>query len=759
MQTKKLPGPIVNALTLHNEGVDQVVIAEPTDLSLEGTYGEEWVVITYDYLRIYPANGSAPETEPARPRLSLPLAELKSPQTESLVGGGALLAVVDGKRVELARYTRTYQRAFERVSRYLRDVVKYREESSDDGQKNKPTLAPVVEEEKRCPRCDFVIPPGTRVCPACMNKRRVLVRLSKYLKPYAKETTFLTLLMLASSALGLVAPYLTRPLMDVVLVPPGTPLPLSQRSFLLGIIVLGMFGSQLLSQLINIAHGRIAVRLTHELAHSLRTELYKHLQSLSLRFFDKRQTGALMTRVTQDTEELESVLTTAAQLFLVNALTLAGIVVMLLWLNWKLFLQLLIPIPFVILLSRIFFGRIKSLWPRWWHYRGRLNAAISENFSGIRVVKAFAQEDREIERFIPRSNELSQAAIRAEQTWSTGFPILTFITGLGALIVWYFGGRQVLSGELTLGTLLTFVAYLAMFYAPLQAINRFTGWLGRALAAAERVFDILDSSPDVPDSPKPVALDQVEGSVQFKDVTFGYDPYKPVLKDFNLSVAPGEMIGLVGHSGAGKSTTINLLCRLYDVNEGQILIDGIDVRNIRQKDLRQNFGLVMQDAFLFNATIAENIAYSKPDATREEVIVAAKAANAHDFITARPDGYDTIVGERGSTLSFGERQRISIARAILHNPRFLILDEATSAVDTDTEQQIQQAIARLVKGRTTFAIAHRLSTLQNANRLVVIKGGRIAEVGTHDELMEKKGEFCRLVELQRAISRITAVRG
>src|SRR5260370_3039743 len=696
MQTEELPKSILNALAVHNEGLDQVVIAEATDLSLDGTYGEEWVVVTHDYLRVYPANGSAPETEPATARFSLPLAKLKSPQTESLVGGGALLAVVDGKRVELARYTNTHQRALERVSRYLRDVVKYHEGSGDDSKKDKPTVAPFAAEEQRCQRCHFVLPQGTRVCPACMNKRRVLVRLSKYLKPYTKETTFLTLLMLASSALGLVAPYLTRPLMDVVLVPHDTPLPLSQRSFWLGIIVLGMFCSQILSQLINIVHGRIAVRLTKELANSLRTELYKHLQSLSISFFDKRQTGALMPRLSQDTEELESVLSTAAQLFVVNALTLVGIVVVLLWLNWKLFLQLLIPIPFVILLSRIFFGRIKSLWPRWWHYRGRLNAAISENFSGIRVVKAFAQEDREIDRFIPRSSELSQAAIRAEQAWSTGFPILTFITGLGALIVWYFGGRQVLSGELTLGTLLTFVADLAMFYAPMQAVNRFTGWLGRALASAERVFDILDSSPDVPDSPKPVALDRIEGRVQFKNVTFGYDPYKPVLKEFNLSVSSGEMIGLVGHSGAGKSTTINLLCRLYDVNEGQILIDGIDIRDIRQKDLRQNFGLVMQDAFLFNATIAENITYSKPGATREEVIVAAKAANAHDFIIARPDGYDTIVGERGSALSFGERQRISIARAILHNPRFLILDEATSAVDTDTEQQIQQTIARLV---------------------------------------------------------------
>lgn len=399
------------------------------------------------------------------------------------------------------------------------------------------------------------------------------------------------------------------------------------------------------------------------------------------------------------------------------------------------------------------------LWPRWWHLRGLLNSAIHDNLSGIRVVKAFASEDREIERFHPISSELSRAGIRTEQTWLTMFSVLTFTTGLGAIIVWSVGGMEVLRGTLTLGTLLTFIAFLSIFYGPLQFANRFSEWLGRALAAADRVFEILDSSPSVPEAADPVPIGGIDGHVEFKNVTFGYDLHNPVLKNLSLTVKPGEMIGLVGHSGAGKSTTINVLCRLYDVNEGQICIDGIDVRKIRQKELRSQIGLVMQDTFLFNGTIAENISYSKSGATREEIIEAAKAANAHDFISAKPDGYDTIVGERGNTLSGGERQRISIARAILHNPRILVLDEATSAVDTDSEKQIQDAIARLTKGRTTFAIAHRLSTLRYADRLVVIKEGEIQEVGTHDELLEKKGEFHRLVEMQQEMSRIKAVGG
>jgi len=296
-----------------------------------------------------------------------------------------------------------------------------------------------------------------------------------------------------------------------------------------------------------------------------------------------------------------------------------------------------------------------------------------------------------------------------------------------------------------------------MFYGPLQFLNRVGEWLSRMLASAERVFDILDSEPDVQEAEEAVRIPRIEGRVQFQDVTFGYDKHKPVLRNINLDVTPGEMIGFVGHSGAGKSTMINLICRFYDADEGQILIDGVPIKKIPQQDLRSQIGVVLQDTFLFNGTIAENIRYAKPGATIEEIMAAAKAANAHDFIVQKPDGYDTPVGERGQSLSGGERQRIAIARAILHNPRILILDEATSAVDTDTEKQIQDAITRLVKDRTTFAIAHRLSTLRNAHRLVVLKEGKVEEVGTHAELLEKKGEFHRLVEMQQEMSRIRAV--
>jgi ATP-binding cassette subfamily B protein len=328
---------------------------------------------------------------------------------------------------------------------------------------------------------------------------------------------------------------------------------------------------------------------------------------------------------------------------------------------------------------------------------------------------------------------------------------------LGTLLVWYFGGRDVLHKEMSLGALVAFMAYVWMFYGPVQSLSQLVNWCSRSLTAAERVFEILDVEPEVADSDDAVEMPDVDGHVEFKDVVFGYEAHRPVLKNISFDVTPGEMIGLVGHSGAGKTTTINLLCRFYTPDEGEILVDGVPVRNIRIADLRRQLGVVPQDTFLFGGTIAENIAYAKPGATKEEIIQAAKVANAHDFILRKPDGYETHLGEQGGGLSAGEKQRLAIARAVLHDPRILILDEATSQLDVETEKQVQEAVGRLVEGRTTFAIAHRLATLRNADRLIVIKNGEIVEIGSHDELLENDGEFKRLVKTYQEISKVRAV--
>jgi ATP-binding cassette subfamily B protein len=311
----------------------------------------------------------------------------------------------------------------------------------------------------------------------------------------------------------------------------------------------------------------------------------------------------------------------------------------------------------------------------------------------------------------------------------------------------------------TLGTLMAFFYFVNMFYRPLQSLTRLNDWMQRAFTAAERVFEIIDTEPEDYDNPDAVHIERIEGRVKLDDITFGYDKAQPVLQNISLDVEPGEMIGLVGHSGAGKSTLINLVCRFYDVDEGTVLIDGVPIKDVDLRDLRTQIGVVLQEPFLFNGTIAENIAYGKPDATTEEIMRAARAANAHEFIIRTPDGYDTKVGERGAQVSGGERQRISIARAILHDPAILILDEATASVDTETEQQIQEAIGELVAGRTTFAIAHRLSTLRNADRLLVLEHGKLAELGTHQELLDQRGVYYRLVNMQREVSAIKVVDG
>jgi ATP-binding cassette subfamily B protein len=415
----------------------------------------------------------------------------------------------------------------------------------------------------------------------------------------------------------------------------------------------------------------------------------------------------------------------------------------------------LAPIPIVLAFCLIYWKPMSQMFHRVGQKWARFHTHLNESLHGIRVVKAFAKEDKEFAKFAERNRELRDAGIAVDTRWYTIYGFMTFFSGLGAVILWAVGGLMVYRGEITLGQFWTTNAFLALIYGPLQWFAQVNQWFSRAMAGADRIFEIMDMDTEkYGDRGQHMA---VQGEVQFENVRFGYDKSNPVLKNINFTAKPGEMIGLVGKSGAGKSTTINLICRFYEPDVGAIKIDGVDYRDIALQDLREQIGIVLQEPFLFNGTIGENIAYGKPGATFDEVIAAAKAANAHNFVLAKPDGYDTMVGERGAKLSGGERQRVSIARAILHNPRILILDEATSSVDVETEKQIQEAIGRLIEGRTTFAIAHRLSTLRNASRLIVLEKGEIAEIGTHAELMEKEGVFYTLVQSQSQINEIIGV--
>jgi ATP-binding cassette subfamily B protein len=524
-----------------------------------------------------------------------------------------------------------------------------------------------------------------------------------------------------------------------------------------GFVILLMLGAQLGSMLLQITYGRLNAKVAAYVFFDLKTDIFAAMQRLSLSFFNKKQTGGLMTRVNWDSIQLQFFFIDGVPYFLANVLTLIGVITVMVLMSWKLALLVFIPAPCIVLAVRKLFPRIWALFSRLFRRRSILNSLVNDTLTGIRVVKAFGKEEQEIERFLPVNQGLYSASVAARRLFATVFPLFLFIMQVGGLIVWAFGGWQVVNETLSFGTLMSFVGYLALLYGPLRFMTMIVEWWTSCMNAAQRIFEIMDSQPDVPESEHPVPLPSFRGKVSLRNVTFAYEPNKPVLHDIDLEIMPGEMIGLVGHTGAGKSTLTNLITRLYDVEEGAILIDDINVKDIANADLRAQIGIVLQETYLFSGTIAENIAYARPDATRQEIIAAAKAANAHDYIIKQPDGYDTLLGKKGVDLSVGERQRISIARALLRDPRILIFDEATSSVDSETEQKIQQAIERMVQGRTTVAIAHRLSTLRRANRLVVLEKGKIAELGTHSELMEERGVYYKMVEKEREALHIIAV--
>ena len=552
---------------------------------------------------------------------------------------------------------------------------------------------------------------------------------------------------------------LTRHIVDGVFVPKeGNTDSMSERLTLLGLLVLGMVGVRVLNWGMEWAHGWTVSWLGARITADIRNRLYQQLELLSLQFYDRRQVGAVMSRVTRDAGRLQEFLVEGLPYLIINALMVIGILSILFWMHYLLALLILVPVPFMMGWGVIFWKRMRLYFNKWDQAWSDIMATVNEALSGIRVVKAFAQEAREIAAFGVRNKKIRQLAIRTEINWEIFFATTTLLTSFGIVIVWFFGGREVIKDALTLGTLLAFYAYMWMLYEPMEWFGEVNSWMTRAFAGAERIFEVIDTPTEAYEDPNARSISSIKGHVTFKDVTFGYDKSKPVLHGINLDVAPGEMVGLVGRSGVGKTTTVNLICRFYNVDQGVIEVDGVPIEKIRLEDLRSQIGIVPQEPFLFSGTVAENISYGKPGASFEEIIEAAIAANAHNFIVTKPDGYDTQVGERGGELSGGEKQRVAIARAILHDPKILILDEATSSVDVETEKQIQEAIARLTQGRTTFAIAHRLSTLRNADRLIILEGGRIVEMGTHSELMEKKGIFHELVQLQQQTSEIIAVK-
>ncbi len=603
-----------------------------------------------------------------------------------------------------------------------------------------------------CPKCGKPFTKGIDVCLFCVEKGYLFSRTMKMLKGYVPSLIFAGILLTLATASTAMLPILNAKLLDNYFNNPAVSGQNAINGILTIVILMGL--TQILGQVIRIFSQRKTNKISCAMSNELRIMMYDKVQRLSLSSMSKKSAGDLMKRVTRDTETVKRFVTEQGMYAVEQLIMFTAILIILLSISPLLTFLVFVPVPAVIFAIRGFWRFIHLRYEKQWRCDSRSNSILHDIVRGIRVVKTFGSEDREIKKFDSVCKRLAQISKSNEQTWARVFPFLSFFMGIGEFFVLYFGGRMVLENTITMGELLEFTLYLVYIYQPLRWISNLPRRLGEVATSLIKIYEILDEKEGMDELENPVPA-SLKGDIVFDNVRFGYKAYEPVLKDVSFKVKQGEMIGLVGHSGAGKSTLINLIMRLYDADEGKITVDGADIKEMSQSQYREKIGVVFQETFLFAGTVYDNIAYARPSAEPGEIIAAAKAANAHEFIMKLPDGYNTVVGEDGHNLSGGERQRISIARAVLRNPEILILDEATSALDPETESLIQEALARLVKGRTTFAIAHRLATLRNADRLIVIEKGRIAESGTHRDLLMQNGIYAKLVMAQRQTAKLT----
>ena len=747
LKNKPLPRniePILEKLIGDGEKILFVIVG---DLNLKGKYEETALIFTRNFLISYNGEGSEKRFE---------YSEMKDVKAKRMYGNATLSAVMpDGQREVIFRYTYSVAALCDASALFINHI----NEGADFGEENAIMHVTFERALSVCPKCGRnLLHPGAE-CIKCRSKLKVLKRLVKYITPQYKPLVISVVLSLVTTVMSLVPPTITGFIVDVVFggkekssigilnliadVVGGNP------SKLLTAMILCLLLTYILQYGIGTIRAYLMRIVGNKMVTALRNDIYRKAQHLPMKFYDKTSTGAVINRIASDSNTLQQFMLRITQEAIVHFFQLIGIVIIMLTLNPVLTVLSLIPVVFIVIVTRIFSKKIRPYYRRIWRRWSAVFSNLSNTIPCIRVVKSFSGESRSSEKFEECNNDWLQVDLKLGKL-VTAFPqIVAFLVTCGSLIIWGIGGSKVIMGEegFSAGLIVAFISYASMFYNPVTFFANLSDSFQGAMASTEKILDILEAEPET-HAQSHIVPDEIKGKIEFLHVGFSFDRSKKVLDDVTFTIEPGEIVGIVGTTGSGKSTLINLLMRFYDGYSGEILVDGHNIKNFELSAYRDRIGFVQQEPMMFSDTIYNNIVYSNPAATVEQVIHAADVANAHGFIARQPDAYDTVLGERGVGVSGGEKQRISIARAVLKDPSIMIFDEATAAVDSETEHLIQEAIDRLIAGRTTLMIAHRLSTLKKANRIIVVDNGKIIENGTPEELMALKGKYYKLVQIQ-----------
>lgn len=732
LTNKPIPQGYAERVQALLQPAERVLFAIVGDLNLKGRYDTSLLLATNERLLVFDTcheNGVAAWRHE----------DLAETKVKRMYGNAALRALQDGKLVMLFRFTYATASLCDAAAMFSTNVA-----AGEDAERELAVVQATFEKMKSfCPKCGRKLSRQGAQCINCASKGNLIKKLYVYIRPQQKTLLFCLIISLITTTMALAPPYITQLLVDNII-------PDKDMRGLLSLVV-GLLLIYLVQYTLGALRGYRMRIAGDKIVASLRNDIYEKAQYLPLSFYDKTSTGSVISRVSSDTNNLQQFILRISQEAITQLFLMVGIVVIMFALNWKLTLLSLLPIPLVVVGARFFGRKISPIYRKIWRRWSAVSSVLSDTLPGVRIIKSFTSEDRAAKKFKAYNDDWLKEARRAASLANIFPNAVTFFVSCGSLLIWGIGGKWVIdagtANAITLGMLVSFISYASMFYGPVNFFASLNDTYQHALTSAERVLDIIDAEPET-DFGKGNVVKSLQGRIEFRNVTFSFDKVKKTLSNVNLVIEPGDVVGIVGTTGSGKSTLVNLLMRFYDNYEGDILVDGMDIRDIDLSSYREKIGYVQQEPMMFRDTIFKNIAYSNPAADVEQVIHAADVANAHAFIARMPDAYDTMLGERGVGLSGGEKQRLSIARAVLKNPSMLIFDEATASVDSETENLIQQAIDRLISGRTTLMIAHRLSTLRKANKIIVIDKGEVIEFGTQEELLAMKGKYYKLIEIQ-----------